>query len=241
MAKKVIQLTEQDLVSILKNILSGKLPDLKDKNMFSNFFSNLKDENIVSNLLSGLKDMTPSDKDSIDIKNISLKGQQLLNNPIFKQKLKEISSEIGIDESSILKLMKHESEFNSSIKNSIGCVGLIQFCPDRKGGSSKTINGKTYNLSELQGDLELQLNAIKEFWSKGKRDGKIKTAKDLYIYNFLPIAAGKSDDFILQSKDKSAEMIAVQNPIFNRTLGRPIKTPLTVGDLDDYYKKTGMV
>ena len=233
MAKKVIRLTEQDLVGILKNILNGKVPNLKDKNFFANLMPNLDD---LSSLVDG-----DSDEDSDSIKNISLKGQQLLNNPIFKQKLKETSSEIGIDEDSILKLMKHESEFDSSIVNSIGCVGLIQFCPDIKGGSTKTINGKPYYLSELGKDLELQLNAIKEFWSKGRRDGKIKTAKDLYIYNFLPIAAGKSDDFVLQSKDKSAETIAKQNPIFNRTLGRPIITPLTVGDLDDFYKMTGMI
>ena len=137
--------------------------------------------------------------------------------------------------------MKHESGLNSSIKNSIGCVGLIQFCPDNKGGSSKTINGKTYNLSELQNDLELQLDAIKEFWSKGKRNGKIKTAKDLYIYNFFPVAAGKSDNYVLQTKGLSAEKVARANPVFNRTLGRPIDTPLTVGDLGDYYQMRGMV
>jgi hypothetical protein len=233
MAKKVIRLTEQDLVGILKNILNGKVPNLKDKNFFANLMPNLDD---LSSLVDG-----GSDEDSDSIKNISLKGQQLLNNPIFKQKLKEISSEIGIDESSILKLMKHESGLDSSIVNSGGCVGLIQFCPDIKGGSTKTIDGKTYYLNELQKDLELQLNAIKEFWSKGNRDGKIKTAKDLYIYNFLPIAAGKPDNFVLQSKDKSAQLIARKNPIFNRTLGRPINTPLTVGDLNDYYKMTGMV
>jgi hypothetical protein len=233
MAKKVIRLTEQDLVSILKNILSGKVPNLKDKNFFANLMPNLDD---LSSLVGG-----ESDKDSVDIKNISLKGQELLNNPIFKQKVKEISSEIGVDENSIIKLMKHESGLDSSVKNSIGCVGLIQFCPDTKGGSTKTIDGKTYNLSELENDLELQLDAIKNFWSKGRRDGKIKNAKDLYVYNFFPIAAGKSDDFVLQSKGLSAEKVARANPIFNRTLGRPINTPLTVGDLDDYYKKTGMV
>ena len=70
--------------------------------------------------------------------------------------------------------MKHESGLNPSIKNGIGCVGLIQFCPDGGGGSSKTINGKTYKLSELQNDLGLQMDAIKEFWSAGKRNGKIK-------------------------------------------------------------------
>jgi hypothetical protein len=238
MAKKVIRLTEQDLISVLKNILGGKPLNLKGKNVFSD----LKDKNVFSDL----KDMklssdNTSDKDSDSIKNISLKGQQLLNNPIFKEKLKEISSEIGISENSILKLMKHESGLDSSVKNSIGCVGLIQFCPDRKGGSSKTINGKTYNLSELQGDLELQLNAIKEFWSKGKRDGKIKNAKDLYVYNFFPVAAGKSDDYVLQAKGLSAQKVANANPVFNKTLGRPVNTPLTVGDLTDYYQMTGMV
>jgi hypothetical protein len=155
--------------------------------------------------------------------------------------LKEISNEIGIDENSIIKLMKHESGLDSSVKNSIGCVGLIQFCPDNSGGNTKTINGKSYNLEDLRNDLELQLDAIKEFWSKGKRDGKIKDAKDLYIYNFFPIAAGKSDNFVLQTKGLSAEKIAKSNPVFNRTLGRPLDTPLTVGDLNDFYEKKGMV
>lgn len=233
MAKKVIRLTEQDLVSILKNILSGKVPNLKDKNFFANLMPNLDD---LSSLVDG-----DSDKDSDSIKNISLKGQQLLNNPIFKQKVKEMSSEIGVDENSIINLMKHESGLDSSIVNSGGCVGLIQFCPDTSGGSTKTIDGKTYNLSELKGDLELQLDAIKDFWSKGKRDGKIKNAKDLYIYNFFPVAAGKSDDYVLQTRGLSAEKVARANPVFNKTLGKPIDTPLTVGDLGNFYKMKGMV
>ena len=223
--KKVIRLTEQELSKILSDILNMTGVFGKDK------MKSFGDKTTTS---------SSSDSDVSNIK-ISAKGQELLNNPIFKEKLKEISSEIGISENSILKLMKHESGLDSSVKNSIGCVGLIQFCPDSKGGSSKTINGKSYNLSELQGDLELQLDAIKEFWSKGKRDGKIKNAKDLYVYNFFPVAAGKSDDYVLQTKGLSAEKIARANPVFNKKLGRPINTPLTVGDLDDYYKMTGMV
>lgn len=211
--KKVIRLSEQDLVGIIKNILSNSLPELDKK--------------------------TASDDENNE--KISVKGQELLNNTTFKEKLKEISNEIGIDEKSIIKLMKHESGLDSSVKNSIGCVGLIQFCPDNSGGNTKTINGKSYNLEDLRNDLELQLDAIKEFWSKGKRDGKIKDAKDLYIYNFFPIAAGKSDNFVLQTKGLSAEKIAKSNPVFNRTLGRPLDTPLTVGDLNDFYEKKGMV
>jgi hypothetical protein len=221
MAKRVIRLTEQELSKVLSDIL----------NMTGAFGRKEKKDN---------KDTKGSETEKSGGK-VSAKGQELLNDPIFKEKLKEISSEIGVSESSIIKLMKHESGLDSSVKNSIGCVGLIQFCPDGKGGSSKTINGKSYNLNELQGDLELQLNAIKEFWSKGKRDGKIKNAKDLYVYNFFPVAAGKSDDYVLQTKGLSAQTIAKANPVFNKRLGRPINTPLTVGDLGDYYEMTGMV
>ena len=184
---------------------------------------------------------TETDSDDVELSNISAKGQELLNNPTFKNKLKEISSEIGVGENSIIKLMKHESGLNPSIKNSIGCVGLIQFCPDSRGGNTKTIAGKTYNLSDLQNDLKLQMDVIKEFWSAGKRSGKIKNASDLYIFNFFPVAAGKDDNFILQSKGLSAKTVAKANPIFNRKLGKPIDSPLTVGDLKQYYKQTGMV
>ena len=217
MAKKVIRLTEQDLVSILKNIL------------------NIIEPNSSDNEIDG------EDSSEKSLGKTSTKGQELLDNPKFKEKIKQISNEIGVNENSIIKLMKHESGLNSSIKNSIGCVGLIQFCPDSKGGSSKTINGKTYNLNDLQNDLELQLDAIKEFWSKGKRNGKIKTAKDLYIYNFFPVAAGKPDDFVLKAKGLSARKVARANPVFNRVLGRPKSTPLTVGDLKRYYRMTGMI
>jgi hypothetical protein len=229
MAKRVIRLTEQELSKVLSDVL----------NMTGVFGRKEKKDNEDTKGSEPEKSIGSEPEKSIG--KVSAKGQELLNNATFKEKLKQISSEIGISESSIIKLMKHESGLDSSVKNSIGCVGLIQFCPDGKGGSSKTINGKTYNLSDLQNNLEQQLDAIKEFWSKGRRDGKIKNAKDLYVYNFFPVAAGKSDDYVLQTKGLSAEKIARANPVFNKTLGRPINTPLTVGDLSDYYEMKGMV
>jgi hypothetical protein len=178
---------------------------------------------------------------NIDLTGITEKGQELLNNQLFKDRLSEISEKIGVDEDSIIKLMNHESTLDPSIKNSDGCVGLIQFCPDRNTNSYKTIAGKRYNLEELRNNLDLQMDAIEEFWVEGKNRGKINSARDLYIYNFFPIAAGKPDNFVLQSNDLSAKQVANKNPIFNRTLGRAINTPLTVGDLETYYKKTGMI
>jgi hypothetical protein len=192
---------------------------------------------------STVNDLTSDSDDSKTEKldNITDKGQKLLDNQSFQDKLDEISDSINIDKDSIIKLMNMESKLDPQIKNNIGCVGLIQFCPDSKGGSSKTIGGKSYNLEELRNNLDKQMEAIKEFWLTGYKSGKIKEPKDLYIYNFFPIAAGKSDDFVLQAKGLSAKQVASSNPIFNKTLGKPISTPLTVGDLENYYKKTGMV
>jgi hypothetical protein len=188
---------------------------------------------------------TSSDSYSWDISGkstpINKKGQELLENPTFKEKLSQISREINIDEESIIKLMNLESRLDPSVKNNIGCVGLIQFCPDKSRGSYKTIGGKTYSLEELRNNLPLQMDAILEFWKEGYRSGKIKEPKDLYLYNFFPIAAGKPDNFILKTDNLSAEKIASQNPIFNRTLGKPKGSPLTVGDMEKYYRKTGMV
>jgi hypothetical protein len=172
---------------------------------------------------------------------ITDKGQKLLNNPIFKEKLSKISREINIDEKSIIKLMNLESGLDPSIKNNIGCVGLIQFCPDNSRGTYKTISGKKYDLEKLRNNLKLQMDAILEFWKEGYKSGKIKEPKDLYLYNFFPVAAGKPDDFVLQTNKLSAQKIAKQNPIFNRTLGKSPGTPLTVGDMEQYYRKTGMV
>jgi len=216
---RVVRLTEQELRGIVTDLIKMALSG----------------DNLINK--ENPQDSENDNKSTND--KVSAKGQELLNNPIFKTKLKEISNAINIDENSIIKLMKHESGLNPEIKNSIGCVGLIQFCPG--GGMPKTINGKSYTLDELRYNLEAQMDAIKEFWSKGYNSGKIKKPEDLYLYNFLPVAAGQSDDFVLQSKDLSAEKIARSNPIFNKKLGKPASSPLTVGDMNRYYQMSGMV
>ena len=204
-------------------------------------------ENIIQGLLKKLKnkfnDLTSDSDDSKteSLDNVSDKCQKLLDNQSFQDKLDDISDSINIDKDSIIKLMNHESKLDPQSKNNIGCVGLIQFCPDSRNGSTKTIGNKSYNLEELRNNLDKQMEAIKEFWETGYKSGKIKEPKDLYIYNFFPVAAGKPDDFVLQSSGLSAQKVASSNPIFNRTLGKPRNTPLTVGDLENYYKKTGMV
>lgn len=204
----------------------------------SNFFKDLATSTLDALLSTG----NSEGKESKKATNVSEKGQELLNNPIFKEKLTEISNAIGIDENSIIKLMNHESTLDPTIENNLGCVGLIQFCPDSKGGTTKTINREVYNLEELKNNLELQMDAIKDFWLLGKKSGKIKSALDLYVYNILPDFAGVEDkSVILKYGNVSAEKFADKNPIFNSVLGRKRDTPLTLGDLETFYKKQGMV
>lgn len=228
------------LSNINESVLNeGLFDDIKK--LMSIASDDMKSNEIYKKLIDYFKELIPGvdSQTSASQLRISEKGQELLDNPVFKQKLKEISDAINIDEQSIIKLMNHESGLDPTIKNSIGCVGLIQFCPSS--GGTKKINGKNYSLEDLRNNLEVQMEAIKQFWLSGYNSGKIKSPEDLYIYNFFPIAAGKSDDFVLQSSDLSAETVANSNPVFNRTLNRKRNTPLTVGDLKDYYQKKGMV
>jgi hypothetical protein len=225
-AKAIDTVSKTDLIKKIKSYMSD------DKNE--------KEDNSVLKKIKDIFKGTDSEEDieDLELDNISEKGQKLLDNEVFQEKLEEISKAIDIDKSSIIKLMKHESGLDPKIKNSIGCVGLIQFCPG--GGSTKTVNGKTYTLDELGDNLSVQMDAIKDFWVKGYENGKIQSPEDLYIYNFFPVAAGKPDDFVLKSSGLSAKTVARANPVFNRVLGQE-NDQLTVGDLKNYYRKTGMV
>ena len=240
------------ILSLHSEVLNEDIAFLKKlKDAFNNLLPGSKKatDDIIDKLSSllgkdtkSIKDViskTPELKSKVSIGKVSEKGQKLLDNSTFDEKLSDISDAIDIDENSIIKLMKHESGLDPTIKNSIGCVGLIQFCPD--GGGTKTINGKSYSLEEIRNDLDLQMDAIKQFWLTGYRNGKITEPADLYIYNFFPVAAGKPDDFVLKAKGLSARKVARANPVFNRVLGRPKSTPLTVGDLKRYYRITGMI
>jgi len=227
---RVIRLTEQELKGLLGSLVNMIMGN--DNKKPSDTTDLKKDGGEEGGEEGGEK------SDSKEIGDVSAKGQELLKNPIFKKKLKEISQAINIDENSIIKLMKHESGLDPKIKNSIGCVGLIQFCPG--GGMPKTINGKSYTLDEIRNDLEAQMEGIKQFWTAGYKNGKIKQPADLYLYNFFPVAAGKPDDFVLQAKGLSATTVAKANPGFNKKLGKPTSSPLTVGDMKKYYQQTGM-
>jgi hypothetical protein len=140
--------------------------------------------------------------------------------PGFKTKLKQVAINIGVTEDALVTTMYKESGIRTDIRNNIGCVGLIQFCPDSGGGSTKTIKGKTYNLGYIQGlDGVKQLDIVEAYFkSLGFSSEKPASAGDLYIATFYPLAKNKPQNFIIGSEKSEAYAVKVadQNPAITK-------------------------
>lgn len=138
--------------------------------------------------------------------------------PNFANKLKSVAQNIGVSESDLLTVMYKETAgtLDPSTTNSIGCVGLIQFCPDERRGSIKTIGNKQYNLSNLsQMTRDQQLDVVEAYYkSLGFRSDKPRTLTDLYVATFQPAAIGKPGNYIIGSNIsiRYQHLVAEQNP-----------------------------
>ena len=144
--------------------------------------------------------------------------------PGFKDRVKQIAADIGSNETDLVKVMYAESRLKSDEKNGIGCVGLIQFCPDEKGLTYKTIKGKRYYLNEIRGmDPLKQLDVVEKFYKAlGFNRNKKVDIYDLYGAAFLPIMVGKQDpNWVARSKKLSPQTITKQNPGIAKFSKRP--------------------
>ena len=134
----------------------------------------------------------------------------------FINKVKDISSKLQIDPNWLMAIMYFETArtFSPSKKNNIGCVGLIQFCPDRR-KNYKTINGKRYFISDIaKMNYNEQLDLVFEYYKRYA--GKLKSYTDTYFVTFFPIAIGKPDDWVIQGLGLSARAIYNANPAFRQ-------------------------
>ena len=140
------------------------------------------------------------------------------NYPGFKAKLKQVAAAIGVSEMDLVTVMYKESAgtLDPTIKNSIGCVGLIQFCPDKKRGATKRIGTTTYNLSTIQNSGVDQLNYVEKYFKAlGFNSSTPRTAGQLYGATFYPVSRNKPKDWVFGSEDKSSEWkfkVARDNP-----------------------------
>lgn len=135
--------------------------------------------------------------------------------PGFKVKTQQVAAAIGVSEMDLVTVMYKESGIRPTIKNGIGCVGLIQFCPDAGKCCTKTIKGITYNLSTIQNAGLSQLDYVEKYFkSLGFNSSKPASAGDLYGATFYPISRNKSKSWVYGSEESDAYAIKVakQNP-----------------------------
>jgi hypothetical protein len=149
----------------------------------------------------------------------------------FVAKVIAISAKLGIKPNWLMVVMHNESGINAQIVNkqkgdssdpytrsAYRATGLIQFMPTTAvwlGTSTQAL----YKMTNLE-----QLDYVYKYF-KGFA-GKIKSYFDLYMITFFPVAVGKPDDFVIQSKSVSASTIARQNPSFD--INKDFK--ITVGE-----------
>lgn len=140
--------------------------------------------------------------------------------PQFVQKVKEMSTRLGIKPEWLLAVMKNESGMSTSIRNpNGGATGLIQFMP----ATARALGTTTEALAKMSG-VE-QLAYVEKFFSGAA--GKFKSGTDLYLHNFWPAALGKGDDY----KIGGAEVARV-----NKSFDLNKDGQITAGEFRQYYR-----
>jgi hypothetical protein len=128
----------------------------------------------------------------------------------FVNKAQTIASNLSIDPNWLMAIMFWESAgtFSPSVQNKkTGATGLIQFMPN-------TANGLGTSTTELKKMSAVeQLDYVYKYYLPYK--GKIKNYIDTYFVTFFPLAIGKPDDFVIESKNISSSLLASQNPAFD--------------------------
>lgn len=158
----------------------------------------------------------------------------------YEARLRQMAVNLGIDNPEapnwLMGLMDLESGINPSIKNGIGCVGQIQFCPDVAGGTTKTIGGRTVSLPYLQTlSRTEQLEYVEQYLADVIRQTKRipKSFVDLQLMIFLP-AALKFDyeEPIFIKSTAFMDSVKKNNPLYIDPNGN-----ITKKSIESVYKK----
>lgn len=148
-----------------------------------------------------------------------------------KTSLINLAARLGVDVDWIIYLIHHESRFSTTVVNSIGATGLIQFLPDF-GKKYKTINGKQYLMSTIKNmSFQQQCDLIFEYFKSSYK--KITSFIDLYMLCFYPAFAFKSLSTKIGNSPRMISLVAKQNPAFNTDKNDYI----TIGEMQDNLSK----
>jgi len=128
----------------------------------------------------------------------------------FIEKVKSIAKKLNIDPNWLMGIMDLETggTFSPSITNSLGYTGLLQW-GEPAANQIGTTRAKLRQMSAVD-----QLDYVYKHFEPHKK--KLTSYVDTYLQVFFPVAVGKGDDFIIQSKGISAEKAAKSNPLFDK-------------------------
>jgi hypothetical protein len=128
----------------------------------------------------------------------------------FVDTVKYYSSQLGINPNWLMAIMYFESArtFRPNIQNTTtNATGLIQFMP-----STAAELGTSVDALKQMSAVE-QLEYVYYYYDRYR--SKLNSYVDLYLVTFFPRAVGKPEDYVLQTSNLSASLIANSNPIFD--------------------------
>lgn len=148
----------------------------------------------------------------------------------FWQDLWTVASDLGADPHVLGLLLFEESGIDPKEKNSIGCVGINQFCDGTFEGFVDVSKTDYLALS-----AEGQLPYVKKYWAAGP-SGSLATPRDIFWRSLLPAtwkpnaptSAVVNDPDILGAD--YARKVAAANPIGHGGV-------ITAGDIDAYLAR----
>ncbi len=208
---------DSSLLTIKNNTVTTKQQDL---------ISDLSEEEDLRNEISAYFRGIEEKIGTMDLVGKKEITQNVEDPETFISKLYDICKKLQINPNWLLIVMWKESKINpKAINKNGGASGLIQFMPKTAKGLGTSID----NIRDMSA-VE-QLDYVYKYFKPYV--GKIKSAQDLYLATFFPIAMGKEEDFILQSKDLSAEDVADNNKVIDLNKDHQI----TKSEFNDYVTK----
>lgn len=151
-----------------------------------------------------------------------------VNRELFGKKVAEISARLKVQPDWLMLVMYSESKLNHKAVNPKGgATGLIQFMPRTAVGLGTT-TAQLKAMSNIQ-----QLDYVEKYFKPYA--GKMNSYFDMYLVTFFPVAVGKPDDFVLQTKTLRPEKIAEQNPAINKW---PKDNQITKREFRKYVEST---
>jgi murein DD-endopeptidase MepM/ murein hydrolase activator NlpD len=127
----------------------------------------------------------------------------LKRNPSAARAVNEVAKSFGVPGEWLAEVISIETgntfDPNKKEYGGSGATGLIQFYPDNDGGSTKTINGRVYNLSDIgRMSMEQQLRGpVKDYITEAMRSNNMKrvpTIQDMYalIWAYGPASKART-------------------------------------------------